>query len=367
MKKRYLVLIIIGGLLITGLLIFFIGIPVINNLSESAKDILPADMSKLVYMDDEEEFADISRGTLMFCAVSDKGNCYVNGARAEKNFNYGLDNYSAYNHADPDKWVQIYGGGDAVSVDMFSDDMGGCIFTGNHDVYLFLNRSDTYKTPTYYCSGYVSADKLNDETLYMLSENGDLETRSLSDPDNQAVIGNNIKKFCLDKKDEMVIFALTEDNRLYITKNGEAITAQTPYIDHIIDFDYYYYSSKYGVLSLLTDDNTAYAVIGNHELSYDALSDESIRVKCGQNIISVSSYNGGIAMLDNNADVKLYGTQINDVDGDLAFQGESVFHDVRSVSGEFMSICIIKQDGSLLKFGHHAAVGGYNNLIEMEE
>lgn len=84
MKRKHLILFIIGGLLISVMVTFSIGIPLITNIGSIVREILPADMSKLVYMDENETFVDIGRGYSMFCAVSDKGNCYVNGMRAEK-------------------------------------------------------------------------------------------------------------------------------------------------------------------------------------------------------------------------------------------------------------------------------------------
>lgn len=367
MKRKHRILLIIGGLLISVMVTFSIGIPLITNIVSMVREILPADTTKLVYMDEDEKFVDIGRGYNMLCAVSDQGNCYVNGMRAEKNTNFGLEDYITFNHASPEKWVQIYGNEDAVSVDMFSDCGGGCIFTANHDVYLFLNGSEAYRTPTYLCSGYVSADKIDNTALFLLSEKNELVQCSFSDPTDCYVIGKNVKKFRLGKQNDITIFALTEDNKLFILKNGEELTAQTPYIDHIIDFDFYLTSSQYCVLSLLTDDHMAFGVMGNYELSYEVLSNEDIRIPYDIDIVSVTSYSGGIAMLDKNADVKIYGTQITNSSGGWDFRGESVFHNVSSVCGDSQSLCVIKKDGSLLKFGHHADVGGYDKNIVADE
>lgn len=230
-----------------------------------------------------------------------------------------------------------------------------------------MNGSETYRTPTYFCSGFVCADKIDNTALFLLSEKSDLVEYSFNGSTDRRVVGKNIKKFCLGKQNDITIFALTDDNKLYILRNGEKLTGQTPYIDHIIDFDFYSTSSQCCVLSLLTDDHMAFGVMGNYELSYEVLSNENIRIPYDIDIISVTSYSGGIAMLDNNSDVKIYGAQITDTSGGWAFRGESVFHNVSSVCGDSQSLCVIKKDGTLLKYGHHADVGGYDKIIKADE
>ena len=282
----------------------------------------------LNYLGTDENIVDLSGGDYMLCAVTDRGNCYVSGQSVTEESNYGLKDYDTFNKEfdilNPDKFVEIYDGGDAVSVNMNS--MGGCIFTKKHDMYLFLNNNDSndYKTPKYFCSNCVDAKITRFNVIYLLQANGDFGYAEIDSPEVFHLICQDVRKFRYKVYENSFIFyILTNDNRLYAFDPNEKTKSPTECRDNVLDFDFLSPSTERDVLSVLDTDHNAYHCTYTDMWEFNA--DKLLKGlhKIGSDITSVQSYDLGTVMRDNNGKMRLFGSDMDT--RHTVFFGEEVF------------------------------------------
>ena len=305
----------------------------------------------LVYLQKNENIKYANSAWNTIAVVSDTGNCYIGGDYLTNEINYGVENIRKYKNRPLDKYVRIYDKGDAKSIKINYN--GGTIVTKNNEVYIFINNNEDYKTPTYLCKGYTNAVIGYDSKVYMLSGNGDLVYVNSNTPQEVNLIGNNIKEFnVVEKNNVESLFALTNDGKLYILNTNEQIKDSNKYFENISDFDVLVPHQNMCVLSILENNNNAYVFMEDSGINYESFTEMSTSFKkVGENISSVTSYGKGIAMMDNNSNVSLYGSDLDEPMDNWEFHGEVVFNDVESVFGGHKSLMIIKNNGEYYHYG----------------
>ena len=292
--------------------------------------------------------------------VSNSGDCYIGGKNLNQNENYGVENARKYNNTFNTnifdaEYVRIYDKGNASSANVTR--YGGAIITENNDVYIFVNNNEVYKTPTYLCSGYVSAIVGNDSKIYLLSENGVLEYIDIDAPEKTYFIGNNIKKFDCESKDGVFsIFALTNDNDLYIINSDEQIKNNPKYLSDISDFDVLVPHENFCVFSFLNTKGEAYMLMKDCDIFYDIFTEDTRYAKTGENVQSVTVYSEGLAMLDNKNNLSIYGYDFKNSTDELDFTGEIVFSDVEAVFGGHRVLGVLKNNGDFYQYGNQVDI-----------
>lgn len=333
MKRKYIIAILLIAFALAFLGIYF----------------LFFDTSSLVFLDNEKVIggSNFWGKTLV---VSQKGDVYINSGSLSKEGNYGVKNVRQYNLHVANNFVQIYDGKDAVNANISGN--GGCIVTGTHKVYLFKNDDEYYKTPQLLCEGYTQAFLSSGSTVHLLDENGDLGFIIINSPDDFIKIGGNVKKFLVvEKHENNLILALTDDHKLYFLSRDETLNDCQSYLDNIADFDCLVPHIHRLVFSLLDVDGNASYLMGDYDLTYESISDTKFTTT-GKSIAKVASYDGGIAMIDTKNDLMLYGSYFNH-DGEWSYEspdlkGESYQNNVTTVISGNNSFYIIKEDGSLI-------------------
>ena len=313
----------------------------------------------IVFNGDDEVLTSFSTKYRTIAAVTDKGNVYVKG-EISSNFNYGIDYVRQYNHRLVDKYARIYDKHDAVSV-MISGS-GGCIITNKSEVYIFLNDSKEYRVPTYFCSGYVKAYS-SGENIYLLSDDGTFGFINIHSPDVFNNIGSKVVNFEIEQSysngeyDYNAIFALTENNRLYVLEQGEKLADNNRYIDGIIAFDTVASVSdltkdkclrKYIEISLLDENHQAYWYEGYLDEDYQKIADINNYIVTGSDIDQVTSYFRGVAMLDKAGNVSLYGY---DLISEVVLSGEIYFEGVENVFSGDDILIIVYKNGDVEYYG----------------
>ena len=94
------------------------------------------------------------------------------------------------------------------------------------------------------------------------------------------------------------------------------------------------------VFSIVDDKRDAYVFMRDCELTYDNFSNISLFQKAGKNISSVTSYDSGIAMMYENGDVALYGSDFDESPDNIEFTGEIVFSDVKAAFGGYKNLVL---------------------------
>lgn len=313
------------------------------------------DTKGVVYLENKYDIKYLCVHGRRYCAISNSGNCYIGGGELRENSNYGVENIRTYNNfqnvnSDKSSYVRIYDKGDAVYAKITP--YGGAIITENNDVYVFLNGNEKYRTPTYLCTGYESAIVGNDSKVYLLSQNGVLEYIDINNPEKTHIIGENIRKFNYVSKDDVFsIFALTNDNDLYIINPDEQIENNKKYLSGMTDFDVLIPHGDLCVFGYVNMEGETYMLNGDVGISYDTFTDESAYIKTGENIHSVTAYDSGLAMLDDKGNLSLYGDDFHSSDNYPEFNGEVVFTDVEAVFGGYRVLAILKNNGDFYQYG----------------
>ncbi len=313
--------------------------------------------------------------------VSDVGDVYIRGIISQKN-NFGTDFiqrsfdfirswlFIDYNNI----FIRIYDKNDAVSVNLSEN--GGCIITKQSDVYVFVNGSSVYKTPTLLCSGYKKAYLAGDK-VYLLRSDGAFGTVDIDNPSEFNELGSNVVDFDVEYSSYKpypyeVYFALTEDNRLYIMNADETINNSGKYIDNVVNFDTVSVASKepshgdddikkHINISLLNSNNQVFWYEGNLFEDYSKIADINNYTLTGSDISKFVSYSSGIAMLYDKAQVSVYGYDLSNED---FISGEVVFNDVKDIFSGDDSLIILYQNGKIDYFGFSAEENSYRFIKE---
>ena len=118
------------------------------------------DTAGLMYMEENEQITYFCTYWHTLAAVTDTGNCYINGTTLIDEKNYGVENIRKYNNRfsiiAPIRSVRIYDKGDAVSINI--NEYGWTIITKSNDLYIFINGNDSYRTPTFFLFGIHQRD-----------------------------------------------------------------------------------------------------------------------------------------------------------------------------------------------------------------
>ena len=316
----------------------------------------------LVTVSKNESFISFSPGESFIAAVTDKGNVYVKGDLTTE-INFGSDKIRQYNHMLIADYIQIFGKGNASSVEI--GPYGGAIVTEQSEVFIFINGSEKYKTPVFLCKGYKMAN-LVENKVYLLSNEGVFGYVTIEDPDNFIKLGDNIVDFQIEYYNNVlpcdVCFALTADERLYISKTGEALSDNVQHLDGIIGF-----SAVVITADLPSDSSwTNHIVLGLLDMNHDVLwlhddlnknngisklADINKYSVVGNNIDKICVYPYGIAMLNHTGDVSLYGTDFHATNNVNTFSGEAVFHDVKDIFGGELLV-LIYNNKEIEYYGH---------------
>lgn len=316
----------------------------------------------LVLKPDNETIKSLSVcGRSTVAAVTDSGNVYVKWYATEEN-NFGVDRIWQYHNRKADSFARIYDKNNAVSVSIVEG--GGCIITNESAVYVFINGNDNFKTPTYLCSGYSKAYLAGDE-VYLLTNDGKFGFVSIDHPDDFTVIGNDVVDFDIEYSNGLypynVYFALTSDNRLYVSEFGKTFEDCNQYLDRIIDFDTISFCAdlseddrmkKYIEISLVDSSHQAYWYEGDLGESLSYISDKSNYTLSGSNIQSAVAYSRGIAMLSSNGDTSFYGHDYDYFGLERFFIGEVIFHNVKSLYSGDSNLIVQYENGDLEYYGH---------------
>lgn len=303
----------------------------------------------LKYMGENESIVYFDSEWNTYSVVSSDGNCYITGERLTNDKNYGIDNVRKYNNHPINRYVRIYDRGDAafISINQF----GGAIITNTDDVYVFLNNSKIDKTPTLICSGYSNAVVGDNERIYLLSKTGEFGYVTADNPNEFLLIGTNVTSFNVVNKGSVdSVFALTGDHRLYILEPDENIDNNKKYINNIYDFDVLVPHSDLCVLSVIDNKKDAYILMRNNDVTYDNFSDIHQFQKTGENVYSVTSYDRGVAMMYDNGDVALYGSDF-EIPDNLEFHGDVLFSNTKEVFGGYNSLVLIDSNEKTNYYG----------------
>ena len=120
--------------------------------------------------------------------------------------------------------------------------------------------------------------------IYVLSENGDFGYVTVDKPDDFSLIGQNVTAFkVVSKNSSDSIFALTNDQRLYILEPDETIQNSEKYIDNIVNFDVLVPHMHLCVLSIVDKKQDAYVSMRDSGVTYDCFSDKRSFKKVGEN------------------------------------------------------------------------------------
>lgn len=316
----------------------------------------------VVLMPDNETVETLSiYGKTTVAAVTDSGNVYVKWY-ATKDSNYGVDRIRQYNNSKPNAFARIYDKMDAVSVNI--GESGGCIITSESDVFVFVNGNENFRIPTYLCSGYSKAYLAGDD-VYLLSGDGMFGFVNIDQPDDFIVLGSDVVDFNIAYSDSLypfsVYFALTSDNRLYVSEFGKALEDCEQYFDDIIDFNTISFCAdlveddrvkKYIEISFIDSDHHAYWYEGDLDESLSKITDKSNYTLAGSNIQSAVAYPRGIAMLDSKGDASIYGHDFNYFGLEGFLTGEVLFHDVKSLYSGESNLIVQYRNGDIEYFGY---------------
>ena len=319
--------------------------------------------SRFLNSDSDIIFSDSDSNTIGI--VTKNGNCYVKGnITAERN--YGVENPPASLFRSDD-FLKIYDKGNAKTINITSK--GGTIITDSGEVYVFINDNKNYMLPVCFTTGYSQACVWDPSHIYLLSIDGDFGYVSIDSPDSFHLIKKNVRKFIIEGQtleQGEVAFVLTNDNQLFVCPRDEEGSVGS--VNGILDFDVLCPHTKLLIISLLDTEHRAYYCIGDYDLSFETLSDRSIYTECGSNIESVVSYSKGIAMLNSQNEVSIYGSDYkhNSSEADHVFKGEVVIEGALGVYGGDYNLIVSKETGGFEIYGRNSYDATYK-LISSED
>ena len=324
--------------------------------------------SHLTYLNGNTEISDVSITGYNTLAVGEDGNVYYRGNIIE-HFTNGVSGelsgeINTSNFLMGMKFIRMYDKGDAVKA--YLTTYGGAILTEQDEVYLFLNGdTEGYQTPTLFCSGYTDLEIYSD-TVYLLSGKDEFGYMTVDSPGDFHILAENVRKFrfAVNNQNHVVAFLLMNDNRLYVYDTNESFNPDAEHFKNITDFDYCSKSTEFKVLCIQDSlCDVYYYVLSEEELSYEAIQTHSGE-KTGENVAKITAYGTGVAMLDDDNNLYLYG---GDMDRHYSreFTGEKVMANVSLVAGSSDSLFVVKTDGSYHYYGNNG--DNTYNTIRKEE
>ena len=328
--------------------------------------------SESVVMSDKETIIQLSSNNFWIGAVSNTRNCYIRGSHLFNPFYYGVIDLKEFNSTKGKEFVCIYDKGDAEFISLSNN--GGCITTINGDVYLFLNGTDgsdppvfendelLYRTPELFVSGYHYAELSNGEGIvYLLTEDNDLGYVTIDSPNEFHLLCSNVEKFKENTSSfRTLLIVLTTDNRLIILNSEDMYSTKLECFENILDFDIFRDGkSDRPSLIVLDENHDTYIGLDNYLSSFDSLDVNNYYKKIGEGIVSVTAYDRGVAMLDDDGSVSLYGSDLSSGQYSQIYNGEVVFTNVSFVSGDPKHLYIIRDNGEFEYYGK--TFDGWNN------
>lgn len=311
-----------------------------------------------------EEITFLSAHNSTVAAVTDIGNVYVKGDVSHE-LRYGVDRFRQFLIRNSDTFVKIYDKNDAITVNLSED--GGCIITKQSDVYVFINSSEKYQTPTYLCSGYNKA-YLADDNIYLLNSNGEYGFISIEKPDIFNLLCKDVVDFDIEYSNSElypygISFVLTKNNHLYVSDLKKAINDTEAYIEDVAGFNSIAFCAdylndnkmkKYIEISIVNRKGEAFWYEGDLDENYDRIVDQTNYVKVGNDVSIVASYPRGCAMLDDKHQVSLYGYDFGHED---FISGQILFYDVMNIFSSSSNLILLYQNGDIDYFGFNASTG----------
>ena len=320
-------------------------------LSACAQSQFSALEQQQISIEDPQLFEKSDAFTIDFAAMRDKDYSFplpVGKAKMGKDYNVEIETQK----------------GDAVKA--YLTTYGGAILTEQDEVYLFLNGdTEGYQTPTLFCSGYTDLEIYSD-TVYLLSGKDEFGYMTVDSPGDFHILAENVRKFrfAVNNQNHVVAFLLMNDNRLYVYDTNESFNPDAEHFKNITDFDYCSKSTEFKVLCIQDSlCDVYYYVLSEEELSYEAIQTHSGE-KTGENVAKITAYGTGVAMLDDDNNLYLYG---GDMDRHYSreFTGEKVMANVSLVAGSSDSLFVVKTDGSYHYYGNNG--DNTYNTIRKEE
>lgn len=303
-----------------------------------------------------EKIVNSSADSSNVCAVTDSGNVYFLGTDVYNERRNGIDNPSAFNLNNTfygEQFVCIYDKGNAKKVNYST--YGGTILTRDNEIYLFLNEEgENYQTVEFLCSGYVDAQLYKEHMIYVLSDNGEFGYITVDYPDIFHPIASNIENFKIrSSKLDTIALVLSSDNNLYIFDLLDGFDSKSKHFENVIDFDFIDSSYTQSVFSLVNSNYEAYVCVGDFKCSYDGISNEGLKA-VGTGIDSVISYGQGVAMLDTDDNLLIYGSDLSSFDYkdfDYVYKGETVLRDIQTICGSTKCLCVVTTEGEFTRYG----------------
>lgn len=307
---------------------------------------------KLEYLDDNLLITHSDTYSNMTAVVATNGNCYIRGNMVNNKTTFGVDNVKKYNKqydsldvSLTDKFVQIYSGKDAKSIELSQN--GGTIITLDNKVYIFTDMNE-YKTPLYFCENAVCAKLLKDK-VYILTPKGDFGYRTITAPNDFILLKSNILQFRIMDLDYST-WILTNDNQLLIYSCSEIINKPDCLLENIASFDAMCLEFNSNIskplysFGYITQEQKVFYYKGYGLPEVNKTTE--ISVKNENNNIAV--YSRGVITIDKKQNAYVYG---NDLLENHSFSGELIAKDVVNISTSIYSINIASNSSELISCG----------------
>lgn len=346
MKKRFLIFSVLIFLVSVGMIVYLMFFDTIG----------------LTFLSDEEMITDYCSSWKTYAAVSDLGNCYLNG-EASYNEPYGVKNIRKYYSATPQHYVCIYDKGDAKHINLsFS---GGIIVTDKNELYAFVNQNSELKVPSLVGQNCVDACVCRNNRVFLLKENGDFGYIDLDDGNNFYLVKSNIIKIQLiSRLGYETLFVLSNDHHMFAIDSKSLTETLLSNWDNTLDFDISAPYEESCVVGRVTDEGVCFVNIGALDLNADRIQ-VTKGTKVGEGMISVAAYGKGVAMQNRDGDVSLYGDDLNSETYQRRFNGEIYFQDVQAVYGRDLDLTVLYKNGTFEQYGR-LPNGVYQEIIHRQ-
>lgn len=302
--------------------------------------------------DEKEKITFASQYSMKTAIVTEKGNVYINGEKDDadakvlgiKNFKRFNNLYNSFRETD---FVCIYDKGDASKVMLSSQ--GGAIITKENILYLFGSFETKYLTPLKFADNAKSAFPVNDR-IYVLKTDGVFGYYLISNPNVFVTLFKSVVDFYVMEKSEEIII-LTDSGELFVAKYNELNDFKL-LINNVGAFSsiqFYKSATPSAVISIITKDNEllGYETFGNFSIE-KALS--STPRELGENIQAAVPYNDGIAAINTNGDLVVYGKDFDLNNSYLS--GENIDKNCKMITSSAESVKVVMYDGSMKCYGY---------------
>lgn len=321
--------------------------------------------NELTLLSDSEEVvqSDSISGSCISAVTSLKGNCYIRGDSFTEDENFGVENVAQFNNrfnrlsvfnCHPsyieDSFVLIYDGNDAHKIKL--SQYGGTIITQNDDVYLFVNRNEAFRVPTFLCTGYIDAYLFDSETVFLIAKNGDWGYIFVDSPSDFHSLGHNVKKFKLEEMSGLW-YILTNNNTLYKMNSTVGTPELLTCLEGVLDFDICfleYNRVNKTSFAYIDESHKPHYCCENGEITIEQMR-SAPELNYNTEAVSVASYGKGIVVLDNNGYTSAFGKSISLFDDETLFENQLLKKGINCISASEFQLSLIDKNGKLFYYG----------------